>query len=145
MATAQASDRIAVAISTEPLSVVPSAALLAVSYLPLHLEMPKRNLLKVIAQLKPAPVPKRQNVEGCYDPNGWWHCSWQGKYGSAGTLDGCIEMVSNYILSELERDFLKLSRQRMKQRLKQVKRQCLTTGKAGSEDWWDIWYVGDDN
>lgn len=97
-------------------------------------QMPKRNLLKVIRELEQAySLPN-------YDPEGFWECSWQGEYGSAGTLDGCIRIVSNYILSDLESAFEEVSPKQIKQRLAVVKRQCLTTGKAGVDDWWAIRY-----
>ena len=105
--------------------------------------MPKRNLLKVIHQLDAAHLRPSSGEDGCYDPDGWWNCSWQGENGSAGTLDECIEMVSNYILSDLE-ELIEATPELCKLRLDKVKRQCLTMGQAGSEDWWSIWYGGDD-
>lgn len=105
--------------------------------------MPKRNLLKVIHQLDQAKERPSSNPDGSYAADGWWNCSWQGEHGSAGNLDECIEMVSNYILGDFE-ELFELSPKLIKQRLAQVKHQCLTLGQAGVEDLWSIWYGGDD-
>lgn len=107
--------------------------------------MPKRNLLKVIQQLDRRPKAiESDRPDGSYDPNGLWNCSWQEEYGSAGNLEDCINMVSNYILSDLD-DFLELMPELCKRRLDRVRHQCLTLGEAGVEDWWSIWYGGDDD
>ena len=106
--------------------------------------MPKRNLLKVIQQLDRSQAIERHCPDGSYDPNGLWNCSWQEEYGSAGNLDDCINMVSNYILSDLD-DFLELMPELCKRRLDRVRHQCLTLEEAGVEDWWSIWYGGDDD
>ena len=107
--------------------------------------MPKRNLLKVIQQLDRRPKAiESARPDGSYDPNGLWNCSWQEEYGSAGNLEDCINMVSNYILSDLD-DFLELMPELCKRRLDRVRHQCLTLGEAGVEDWWSIWYGGEDD
>jgi hypothetical protein len=105
--------------------------------------MPKRNLLKVINQLDQDNAIHRRPPDGGYDPEGWWNCSWQ-EYGSAGTLSECIEMVSNYILSDLE-ELMEAMPELCKIRLDKVKYQCLAKGSAGVEDWWSIWYGGETN
>lgn len=105
--------------------------------------MPKRNLLKVINQLDQDLTIHRRPPDGGYDPLGWWNCSWFGGNGSAGTLNECIEMVSNYILDDLE-ELMEAMPELCKIRLDKVKHQCLTKGSAGVDDLWSIWYGSDE-
>lgn len=96
--------------------------------------MPKRNLLNIIKKLDSSlKLP-------WYNPNGCWEVTYQdGKYGSGGTLDECIEHISNCIESTESGSWKEIE--------ENIQQQCLTRGKAepsDGSDWWFIYWLSND-
>ncbi len=71
-------------------------------------------------------MSKNKKFQFDFDPEGFWSCTWQDKYGCGGDLEFCLDLVYNYIESE-NRD------------LDIIRYQLLKTGYA-SGFWWSIWY-----
>lgn len=109
--------------------------------------MPKRNLLRIVHDLdKSRAIP-------VYDKTDWWEaweCDGDGDdeddwaLAEEGTLDECIEALTNVISREVDAETRDLDYEpnewakRQEQRRSEIRKQCLTKGRAGKEGLWEI-------
>ena len=109
--------------------------------------MPKRNLLRAVRDLD------KSKAIYVYAECDWWE-AWE-CYGDGdneddwalayeGTLDECIQALTNVISQEVDAETRNQNLEpnqwakRQQQRRSEIRKQCLTTGTAGTKGSWEI-------